>query len=67
MVLKKRWIGEDWLSLVLGQVIFAISAGAFQGNHLLGWEKKTRVLVEAGKAISRFIKIQGSERRSCHH
>ena len=49
---KKGWIGEDWLSLILGLVIFAISLGAFQGNHFLGWGAKMGVWSEAGKAIS---------------
>ena len=49
---KKGWIGEDWLSLILGLVIFAISLGAFQGNHFLGWGAKMGVWTEAGKAIS---------------
>lgn len=49
---KKGWIGEDWLSLILGLVIFAISLGAFQGNHFLGWGAKMGVWTEASKALS---------------
>lgn len=44
---KKGWIGEDWLSLILGLVIFAISLGAFQGNHFLGWGAKMGGLVRS--------------------
>ena len=60
---KKGWIGEDWLSLILGLVIFTISLGAFQGNHFLGWGAKMGVWTEAGKAISpissKFKSVEG--------
>ncbi len=60
---KKGWIGEDWLSLILGLMIFAISLGAFQGNHFLGWGAKMGVWTEAGKAISpissKFKEVKG--------
>lgn len=49
---KKGWIGEDWLSLILGMVIFAISLGAFQGKDFLGWAAKMSVWTEAGKALA---------------
>ncbi len=59
---KRGWLDEDWLSLILGLVIFAISLGAFQGNHYLGWGAKMGVWAEAGKAISPISsKLRGVE------
>jgi len=46
------WIGEDWLSLILGLVIFGLSLGSFQGMDILGWGAKTSVWIDPGKAIS---------------
>jgi uncharacterized membrane protein YadS len=47
---KKGWISEDWLSLWLGLLIFALSLGVFQGVDLLGWGAKTGVWTDAAKA-----------------
>lgn len=46
------WISEDWLALLLGLVIFALSLGSFQGVDVLGWGAKTGVWVEPAKAIT---------------
>ena len=46
------WISEDWLALLLGLVIFALSLGSFQGVDDLGWGAKTGVWVEPAKAIT---------------
>lgn len=46
------WLSEDWLALILGLVIFALSLGSFTGNHLLGWAAKTGVWTDPGKAVT---------------
>ena len=45
-------ISEDWLALILGLVIFALSLGAFQGKDLLGWGAKAGVWIDPSKAIT---------------
>lgn len=49
---KKGGISEDWLSLWLGLLIFALSCGVFLGSDLLGWGTKLSVWVDPGKALS---------------
>ncbi|WP_051554156.1 putative sulfate exporter family transporter [Desulfobulbus elongatus] len=46
------WISEDWLALILGLVIFALSLGSFKGMDILGWGAKMGVWVDPGKAVS---------------
>ena len=46
------FISEDWLALILGLVIFAVSLWSFKGDDLLGWAAKTGVWIEPAKAIS---------------
>ena len=46
------WISEDWLALILGLVIFALSLGSFQGKDILGWGSKTNVWIDPSKAIT---------------
>ncbi len=46
------WISEDWLALILGLVIFALSLGSFKGVDILGWGAKTAVWLDPSKAIS---------------
>ena len=46
------WISEDWLALILGLLIFALSLGSFKGTDILGWGAKTEVWLDPGKAIS---------------
>lgn len=33
---KNGWLNEDWMSLILGMVIFALSLGIFYNLDLLG-------------------------------
>ncbi|MFV0439088.1 MAG: putative sulfate exporter family transporter [Desulfopila sp.] len=46
------WLGEDWLALILGLVIFALSLGALNGGDYLGWGAKAGIWIDPGKAIS---------------
>lgn len=48
---KKGCLSEDWLSLWLGLIIFALSLGVFQGADILGWGVKTSVWSDVSKAF----------------
>jgi uncharacterized membrane protein YadS len=43
---------EDWLSLVIGLVIFALGLASLWDADLLGWTVTTSVWTDAGKALS---------------
>ena len=45
-------LSEDWLALILGLVIFALSLGSFGGKDLLGWGAKVGVWLEPAKAVT---------------
>jgi uncharacterized membrane protein YadS len=49
---KPAILGEDWLSFILGLLIFLLSLGVFAGSDLLGWGTKLSVWVDPGKALS---------------
>jgi uncharacterized membrane protein YadS len=49
---KPEILGEDWLSFILGLLIFLLSLGVFAGSDLLGWGTKLSVWVDPGKALS---------------
>ncbi len=38
------WISEDWLSLVVGLLIFALALGGLANTDLLGWGRHHRGL-----------------------
>ncbi len=42
---------EDWMSLWVGLLIFALSLGLLGGADLLGWAVKTNVWVSVGQAL----------------
>lgn len=42
---------EDWMSLWIGLLIFALSLGLLFGPDILGWAVKTNVWVSAGEAL----------------
>jgi hypothetical protein len=48
----KKGISEDWLSLILGLLIFVLSLGVFGGLDILGWGASTKVWTDPAKAIS---------------
>jgi hypothetical protein len=49
---KPEILGEDWLSFILGLLIFLLSLGVFAGSDLLGWGTKLSIWVDPGKALS---------------
>jgi hypothetical protein len=53
-------ISEDWLSLVVGLLIFALSLGALANVDLLGWVVTTSVWTDASKALSPVSKAYAS-------
>ena len=53
---KKRGISEDWLAVIIGLIIFALSLGVFSGVDLLGWGVKTNVWTSPVKALEPFSK-----------
>ena len=44
-------IGEDWLAVVIGLLIFALALGPVVGADLLGWAAAPRTWIELGKAV----------------
>jgi len=49
---KKQGLSEDWLSFILGMVVFVLGLGVFVGLDLLGWGIKTSVWMDISKALS---------------
>jgi hypothetical protein len=43
---------EDWLSVLIGLVIFALGLLSLWGADLLGWTVSTSVWIDPGKALS---------------
>jgi uncharacterized membrane protein YadS len=52
MAEEKKGISEDWLSLWLGLVIFALSLFAFTGNDILGWAAGTKTWTDINKSTA---------------
>src|SRR5476649_1290491 len=44
-------ISEDWLSLIVGLLIFALALGGLANTDLLGWVVTTSVWTDIGKAL----------------
>jgi hypothetical protein len=49
---KGQGISEDWLSLIIGLIIFALAFGLLGGMDLLGWVVTTGVWTDPGKALA---------------
>lgn len=47
---KKGILDEDWLSLILGLIIFVLTLGVFAGVDILGWGITTRIWVDPAKS-----------------
>ncbi|HMK55540.1 MAG TPA: putative sulfate exporter family transporter [Dissulfurispiraceae bacterium] len=47
----KRGISEDWLSFVLGMIIFLLSLGAFTNIDILGWGASNKVWTDLSKSV----------------
>ena len=48
---KSVWT-EDWLAVVVGLVIFALSLGVLRGADLLGWVVTTSIWTDVSKALA---------------
>ena len=48
----KKGISEDWLSLVLGMIIFVLSLGVFANIDILGWGASNKVWTELSKSVA---------------
>jgi uncharacterized membrane protein YadS len=46
------WLTEDWLSVFIGLLIFALALVALTGSDLLGWAVTTSVWIDPGLALS---------------
>ncbi|MBV9088196.1 MAG: putative sulfate exporter family transporter [Acidobacteriaceae bacterium] len=47
----KRRFNEDWLALIIGLAIFALSLGLLAGRDVLGWAVSTSVWTSVAKAL----------------
>ena len=47
-----KGLSEDWLSLIIGLVIFVLSLGLLAGTDILGWVVTTGVWADLGKALA---------------
>ena len=48
---QKARLSEDWLAVVLGLFLFALSLGLLAGADLLGWAVTTSVWTHAATAL----------------
>jgi hypothetical protein len=55
-----KGISEDWLSLILGLLIFFLSLGLAANVDLLGWVVKTDVWMDITRALSPVSKAYGN-------
>ena len=51
MTRRSEGIGEDWLAVIIGLLIFALALGPVLGADLLGWAAAPKTWVELGKAV----------------
>ena len=47
----KRRLNEDWLALIIGLAVFALSLGLLIGRDILGWVVSTSVWTNVSKAL----------------
>lgn len=48
---RKSGISEDWLSFILGLIIFLLSLGVFVGGDILGWASNTKEWTSLSKSV----------------
>lgn len=48
---KSKGISEDWLSLILGLIIFLLSLGVFLNLDILGWSAKNNVWITLSESL----------------
>ena len=53
-------ISEDWLSLIIGLLVFALALVSLAGLDLLGWAVTTSVWIDPGPALGTVSKSYGS-------
>lgn len=53
---EKKGISEDWLSLILGLVVFLLSLGIFAGTDIFGWATNTKTWTTFSKSMSPIAK-----------
>lgn len=53
---KKHGISEDWLSFILGLVVFLLSLGLFAGTDIFGWATNTKVWTNISKSVAPIAK-----------
>ena len=44
-------IGEDWLAVIIGLLVFALALGPVLGADLIGWAAAPKTWIELGKAV----------------
>ena len=49
---SSQGLNEDWLSLIIGLVIFVLALGLLGGMDILGWVVTTGVWTDLGKALA---------------
>ncbi len=47
----KPWIGEDWLAVFIGLLVFGLGVSSLFGRDLLGWAVTTAVWTDIAKAL----------------
>jgi uncharacterized membrane protein YadS len=57
---KAQGISEDWLSLIIGLVVFVLALGLTVGLDILGWAVTTSVWTDLGKALAPVSKAYAS-------
>jgi uncharacterized membrane protein YadS len=51
MTPRPERIGEDWLAVIVGLLVFALALGPVAGGDLLGWAAAPKTWIELGKAV----------------
>jgi hypothetical protein len=52
-------LSEDWLSVIIGLLIFALALAALSGADLLGWTAITKPWTDPTQALAPFAKSYG--------
>src|SRR5260370_31786278 len=58
VALKAR-LNEDWLSVVIGLLVFVLALISVSGTDLLGWAVTTSVYTDVSQALNPFAKAYG--------
>jgi uncharacterized membrane protein YadS len=51
MTRRFEGIGEDWLAVIIGLLVFALALGPVLGADLIGWAAAPKTWIELGKAV----------------